>query len=620
MAASVRENFMDQRNEQMLGRLLYQDIQRRTGETLNEKQKERLVKTVRHYMGEVVRVNTRETSIQVLNKEVLTSVIPDFMSYMRRASSETDSKQASREIMSQDDPLKQDIGTRLQLLQDERNEGKVAPPSPPDFRIALEDDGPTAAEAFERIKKQREAEAARDLQIVDRQMRPQEAEAIVKPPRILTNEISNLPLPPDMRAVLFGVDKQQEILAKSGLGTANPTIAVPEKVNTRPVLPQDFVQKEDDIINYKENEFNLHVYSADRNWLVNTGESRYNFSVNFNPGNITGATFRPNPATQIKFKNITRIELVKALIPVEGVQVLIDRDASGSGFTTSVNTNALSFPYLMVRVPELDTNNYGTNYNIDNAFGVIQYDANWFTDSQNVVQRNGFLAMIPKFLKCQRVYYPTPLATLQKMSIQLQRPDGNLVSDTLDTLDISGFVLSNSIASTYKTQYAANGAAAGYSQYIWISTKTYFSRFMFTVGDRIQLKGTAFASNFAGNTAVSQAFISFLERPEGHLVVNVGRYAPDSYGVNFYTTGVNTVGYANFIIIDAQYNDPTTGSTSIAPFGGVATNTFATALVGATGSVAAGKLINLSRQVQLCFRVITRDFDGASRLRPDNLN
>ena len=620
MATSVRENFLDQRNEQMLGRLVYQDIQRRTGESLNEKQKERLVKTVHHYMGEIVRVNSRETSIQVLNKEVLTSVMPDFMAYMRRPAASMDTRQASKEIMSQDDPLKLDVGTRLQLLQDERNEGSVAPPSPPDFRIALEDDGPTASEVFERIKKQREAEAARDAQMNDRQMRPQEAEAISRPPRILTNEIVNLPLPPDMRAVLFGVDKQQDFLSKSGLGNANPTLAVPERINTKSVLPQDFVQKEDDIVSYKENEFNLHVYSADRNWLVNTGETRYNFSVNFNPGNITGAQFRPNPATQMKFKNITRIELVKALLPVEGLQVLIDRDASGSGFSTTVNTNALSFPYLMVRVPELDTNNYGTNYNIDNAFGVVQYDANWYTDSQNVVQRTGYLGMIPKFLKCQRVYYPTPLATLQKMTIQIQRPDGTSLSDTLDTVDISGFVLSNSIASTYKTQYALNGASAGFSQYIWISTKSFFSRFMFTIGDRIQLKGVTFASNFTGNPAVAQAFDAFLERPEGHLVVNVGRYAPDAYGVPFYTTGVNSVGYANFIIIDAQYNDPTTGSTAILPFGGVASNAFATALAGATGSVASGKLINLSHQVQLCFRVITRDFDGASRLRPDNLN
>jgi hypothetical protein len=36
-------------------------------------------------------------------------------------------------------------------------------------------------------------------------------------------------------------------------------------------------------------------------------------------------------------------------------------------------------------------------------------------------------------------------------------------------------------------------------------------------------------------------------------------------------------------------------------------------------AVASGRLLNLSHQIQLIFRVITRDMDSATRLRPDNL-
>ena len=75
MSRQVRENFFSESNEQMLDRLLYQDLRRRTGAELDEKQKQRLVKTVKHYMGEVYRVNGSQT-MQTLNKEVLTSVIP----------------------------------------------------------------------------------------------------------------------------------------------------------------------------------------------------------------------------------------------------------------------------------------------------------------------------------------------------------------------------------------------------------------------------------------------------------------------------------------------------------------------------------------------------------------
>ena len=631
--SAIKEQFFSERNEQMLDRLLYDHVQRRSGATLDDRQKQRLVKTVKHYMGEVYRVNSSQ-NIQYLNKETLAAVLPDYTAYLDRGREVELSEKTEVEIVTSSDPLRQDVGTRFALMQDSRNTAKAAPPAPPDFRIPLEEDNnSSAASLFEQAKKQREAEAARTALAVQEQIRPREAGAVAKP-RILENEITPMTVPPDMRA-LFGMQSQGRIPYspdQSSLAQANPTIAIPTVRSDRPVLPQDFLQKEEDVLNYKENEYNLFCYSADRDWTVNTGESRYNFSVLFNPGNVTTNNgVRANTSTQVKFRNIVRIELVKALVPVEGIEVLIDKGYTGStAFNqTIINTNVLSFPYLMVRVPELDTNSVGTNQNIDSAFGLIQYDANWITDNTNVVQRGGFLGMIPKFMKCQKTYYPTPLATLQKLSIQLQRPDGSLVSPLLDTLDISGFLLSNSIATTTAptvypipntgTVYAKNGAAAGLSQFIWIQTNTWFNTFMFNQGDRIQLKNLAFTSTFTGNATAAQAFISYLTRTAGLLVVNIVYYSGSAF-----ITGTNSVGYANYIIVDARYNDPTKGYTSVSPFGGIATDTFAGTLLSgaipANSIIQSGRLINLSHQTQLVFRVITRDMDAATRLRPDNLN
>lgn len=634
MSAPVKEQFFGERNEQMLDRLLYDHVQRRSGLSLDDRQKQRLVKTVKHYMGEVYRVNSTQ-NIQYLNKETLAAVLPDYTAYLDRGREVELSEKTEVEIVTSSDPLRQDVGTRFALMQDSRNTAKAAPPAPPDFRIPLEEDSnSSAASLFEQAKKQREAEAARTALAVQEQIRPREAGAVAKP-RTLENEITTMTVPPDMRA-LFGmqsIGRTPYSPEQSSLAQANPTIAIPTVRADRPILPQDFLQKEEDVLNYKESEYNLFCYSADRDWTVNTGENRYNFSVLFNPGNVTTNNgVRANTSTQIKFRNIVRIELVKALVPVEGIDVIIDK-----GFLTSttaysqtiINTNVLSFPYLMVRVPELDTNSVGTNQNIDSAFGLIQYDANWITDNTNVVQRGGFLGMIPKFMKCQKTYYPTPLATLQKLSIQLQRPDGSLVSPLLDTLDISGFLLSNSIAtttapSTYPipntgTVYAKNSAGGGLSQFIWIQTSSWFNTFMFNQGDRIQLKNLAFTSTFTGNPAAAQDFISYLTRTDGLLVVNIGYYNGSAF-----ITGTNSVGYANYIIVDARYNDPTKGYTSISPFGGLATDTFAGTLLSgaipANSIIQSGRLINLSHQTQIVFRVITRDMDAASRIRPDNLN
>ena len=77
-----------------------------------------------------------------------------------------------------------------------------------------------------------------------------------------------------------------------------------------------------------------------------------------------------------------------------------------------------------LRIPELDTNNYGSDNFLDNAFGILQYDANWNSDNTNLTDSRGWLAMIPKHLKCQKVYQPTPLSTLTKLTFQFLRPSG----------------------------------------------------------------------------------------------------------------------------------------------------------------------------------------------------
>ena len=151
---SGQDPFFGSKNEAMLDRLLYTDIQRRAGTDLNEKQKERLLRTVRHYMKEVDLKNPGQ-AIQSKNKEVLTAVVPDYMSYLRRS--------AGPVMDDGDEDLTQDVNTRFGKLQAARQENRAAAPLAPDFRIALDDDGPASVTQFEELKKMREAEAARDV-------------------------------------------------------------------------------------------------------------------------------------------------------------------------------------------------------------------------------------------------------------------------------------------------------------------------------------------------------------------------------------------------------------------------------------------------------------------------
>jgi hypothetical protein len=78
----MSSDFLTQQNEAMLNRLVCSDFARRTNNQITEKQKERLTKTVHHYIGEVYSANPNG-SVKQLNTEVLRVVVTDFNSYLK---------------------------------------------------------------------------------------------------------------------------------------------------------------------------------------------------------------------------------------------------------------------------------------------------------------------------------------------------------------------------------------------------------------------------------------------------------------------------------------------------------------------------------------------------------
>jgi hypothetical protein len=274
---------------------------------------------------------------------------------------------------------------------------------------------------------------------------------------------------------------------------------------------------------------------------------------------------------------------------------------------------------------------------MDNAFGILQYDSNWTDNTDSL----GFTSLIPKHMKCQRVFSPTPLATLNKMTIRLQQPNGNLVNSVTDTLDIQGLFLSSyaSIREYFSGNIDLSGTpySDGIGEYIWIDSAKWFSRFQVSVGDRIQIKNL---TSIQPSAAVTD-LINFLQNPDGLLVAGTAFIKPitatdllaagltaNQVGNGLAGTTVNqvladnynTAGYCKYIIVRGKFYDPTLGNTGIQPYGNQADNsTLSTQMITGITAIKPGRLINLSKQTQLIFRVITRDYDSSSLVRPDNL-
>ena len=695
-----RRVFFSEQNEQLLYSMLSNNFTQRLGARLNEKQSTRLERGMEHYMGEVFQANS-SLPVQSLNKEVLTATVADFNEYLQR---EESLKVATPQTF-------QETSQRYDQLQADRQRSLEPPrPSIPDYVqpiIIKEDDSTAALTLFEEAKKRRNMEMSAQA---DEQQQRRSASAM-KPIYLQEQEAR-----PDPRTLystqLDLVTAGQQQLALPGRADVNPTIARPgPTMALRSVLQQDMIIKQEDIQSYKETEYNLSIYSADRNWEgVLTEQNRFNFTVNLFSGNSpTDVNIMPKSANRLR--NIVRIEFIKAVIPIEAtdiivrklsstdspnyIQALINAQAvaitsvnagvsiasppaanlaqlnlnklidynnligdspgtlgvNGSAFNhfkydTSYVKSVYSFPFITLNVNELDTNTFGTNNSMDNAFGILQYDSNWTDNTDSL----GFTSLIPKHMKCQRVFSPTPLATLNKMTIRLQQPNVNLVNAVPDTLDINGIFLSmySSIRAYFSGNIDLSGTpySDGVGEYIWIDCKKWFSRYQVSVGDRIQIKNLTSLQP----TPAVRDLINFLQNPDGLLVAGtaylkpitatdllaigldatqaskIGNGLPGSTANQVLADDYNTAGYCKYIIVRGKYYDPTLGNTGISPYGNQIdssgnpdNSSIATDMLSGFTAIKPGRLINLSKQTQLIFRVITRDYDSTSLVRPDNL-
>jgi hypothetical protein len=141
---------------------------------------------------------------------------------------------------------------------------------------------------------------------------------------------------------------------------------------------------------------------------------------------------------------------------------------------------------------------------------------------------------------------------------------------------------------------------------------------MLSVGDRIQIAGYKYVDTgliSADDLKTLNEFTQFINRPEGHLVVALGN---DSTG-GTYRDNPNIMGYADYIVIPAYFRQADLIAGNTTPYDFAPGSSDIDAVLMANTFEKPRRLINLNRQVQLVFRVITRDMDSVAQIRPDNI-
>jgi len=579
--------------------------------TLPERLDQRIQKTVQHYMTEVARSKGSSQPVVSLNRDVVKETTASVDSWLKKQDVAPQATTVGALIKPDEyKQLFQDTNQRYEAMMADRTPPSMPVPPLPDFRPVersserMED--PIAL--MQREQKARE-EQARSLSAATGRLG-----SVFGSPGAATTSTSN--------TVTQGDEPRLEIRDEAYIP--------PQAENPPPLLgprPQDYIIKQEDVVKYKEMEYNVFITSGDRDWLRNTTENRYNFTVNFNTGTKkTGFSF--NTAIQQRFRNIQRIEFVKAILPIESLTTLVRASAAATYDTTRV-VNIFSLPFVGVRIDELELNGYSTRPDEDATFAIVQYDTTWSSDllAQNVVgtspvpvlAKSGYTGFIPKFLKTQRVYTPTPLATLQKLSIQIEDHTGEYLSPDSDVHFIKRICMSSAfttIGSGTPLYSDAAGGSPPQNSYIFLQTNAYFPFSAVSEGDNLEIQGYTPATT----SATATDFANYINN-NTHYVIAVAYVNAAGALID----GRNNAGYCNVIIIRSRFNDPTTGSVlrTSSYFGGSsgAETTFANLLdnTGNEPNQTGAALLNTNRQTHLVLRIITRDMDSASNIRPDNV-
>ena len=362
---------------------------------------------------------------------------------------------------------------------------------------------------------------------------------------------------------------------------------------------------------YIEKVHYININSVDRNWQQTNSETRYNFQVKFNQNQ----DFRGGATISNIYRNIISVELVSSIMPM---------DSYVEPFDARIYMGLSRYPYLLLRIEELDNVFRGTNNWVDKAFSTMIFDKVFYTNTlstdyisgagTSIVQSTpkqgfaseylrGFMKYNPAYFE-KKKYYNNPLASLNRMSIEITDPRGNFINTQNDVLDLSAIAFTGNVAAVSGTElvptFAWPFSTQGSYSYVKLTTTTYFSNRLFRIGDRIIIK------NFAGATGANgAAFTSFINRDEGHIIINMD---VETNGA----ANTNNRGFINNIYIsppgslDAlnQTIDPATYIGSGVTFGTVSNW---------------GRLIDMDLQTQLLFRIVTRDPDTSSTLQPINV-
>lgn len=247
----------------------------------------------------------------------------------------------------------------------------------------------------------------------------------------------------------------------------------------------------------------LMINGYDRDWIRH--KSRFQFTVEISKFAKT-------------YKNIHEITCTKLIIPSEIVnEKSITNPNPKLNF---VHNYRLSVPYLTLQIDEISDVCDGANQTNQKAFVHFVQDCVY-----NCENGRGYTIMKP-LQDEKKVYHPTPLASLPKLSISITKPNGSLFNNATDRYSV------------WKVEYEEYN-----KQYLKIVLDDYFDKNEFYKSDVVIINKFKMPlydednedndndpaySHYINNSYTYNRITEFINRHEGHDIIECGK--PNSKG------------------------------------------------------------------------------------------
>lgn len=248
-------------------------------------------------------------------------------------------------------------------------------------------------------------------------------------------------------------------------------------------------------------EIYLSINSVDRDWKVY--KMRYNYVVNFSSKNDNAIVNCP--------KNIESIKVTSITIPAEICEKRTYRNVPKICFQHDFD---FQYPYVILRIDELPSIYEGTNKNVRNCFCKLGFDKTYRTP-------NGRGYTVLKAIQDEKlVFYPNVLPNIQKLTFSILKPNGTLFNNSQDDYQL------------FKIEYEQFNPL-----HLKVICNKYFDKNEFYLLDHIIIKNYQLEES----SIDLKRFVQFVNRDEGHDIVELGQPNDEGYYNSFYILAPGTI-------------------------------------------------------------------------------